>query len=169
MTGTRDKILVFIPAFNCARQIPRVIDKFDARTASLIDAILVVDNGSTDGTIDAARARLASNASLVNVSRTVCRNRQNVNLGGSHKVAFNYAVDHGFDYVVVLHGDDQGDIRDVIPWLERGAHRDVDSLLGARFMKGASLVNYSMLRIAGNRAFNLLFSLVMRRRLYDLG
>jgi dolichol-phosphate mannosyltransferase len=169
VTAAAGRILVFIPAYNCARQIPRVIDKFDARLAPLIQEILVVDNGSTDSTIDAARDRLASNPHLAGIIRSIRRNRSNVNLGGSHKVAFNYAIDNGFEYVVVLHGDDQGDVRDLIPFLERGAHRDVDSFLGARFMNGSSLVNYSLLRIAGNRVFNLLFSAVMGRRLYDLG
>lgn len=164
-----EKILVFIPAYNCARQIPRVIDKFDPRVTRLISEVLVIDNGSTDGTSDVARESLAANGNLESVTRTIRRNRQNVNLGGSHKVAFNYALDNGFDYVVVLHGDDQGDIRDLVPWLENGAHRDVDSLLGARFMRGSSLVNYSTLRIAGNRVFNALFSLVVGRRLHDLG
>jgi dolichol-phosphate mannosyltransferase len=166
MTG---KILVFIPAYNCARQIPRVIDKFNPRVTRLIREVLVIDNGSTDGTSNAARESLAANRNLEGVTRTIRRNRQNVNLGGSHKVAFNYALDNDFDYVVVLHGDDQGDIRDLIPWLESGAHREVDSLLGARFMRGSTLVNYSALRVAGNRVFNALFSLVVWRRLYDLG
>jgi glycosyltransferase involved in cell wall biosynthesis len=164
-----EKILVFIPAFNCARQIPRVIDKFDARTPRLVSEVLVVDNGSTDGTAGAAQQSMAANGNLATITRTIRRNRQNYNLGGSHKVAFNYALDHGFDYVVVLHGDDQGDVRDVIPWLEKGAHRDVDCLLGARFMAGSRLVNYSLPRIAGNHVFNALFSIVLRRRLYDLG
>jgi glycosyltransferase involved in cell wall biosynthesis len=167
--AAKERVLVFIPAYNCARQIPRVIDQFDARVVALIDEVLVVDNRSTDQTADVAGKCLAASATLGGVVRTVVRNRQNYNLGGSHKVAFNYAIDHGFDYVVVLHGDDQGDIRDLAPWLEKGAHRTVDSLLGARFMSGSSLVNYSALRIAGNHVFNTLFSIVLGRRLYDLG
>ena len=42
----------------------------------------------------------------------VVRNRENYNLGGSHKVAFDYAVAQGFTHVIVLHGDDQADIAD---------------------------------------------------------
>ena len=167
--GTSERILVFIPAYNCARQISRVIDQFDERVVKLVNEVLVVDNGSTDDTADAAQKALAGSRALAGVTRTIRRNRANYNLGGSHKVAFNYAIDHGFDYVIVLHGDDQGDIRDVVPWLEKGAHRRVDSLLGARFMRGSSLVNYSFVRIMGNHVFNTLFSIVLGRWLSDLG
>ena len=34
------------------------------------------------------------------------------------KVAFNYAVKNKFDYVIVLHGDDQGNIHDLLPFLK---------------------------------------------------
>jgi hypothetical protein len=78
-------------------------------------------------------------------------------------------VENGFDYLVVLHGDDQADIRDLIPELERGAHLDVDCLLGARFMHGSKLDGYSLLRTVGNRVYNQLFSLAALRQIHDLG
>jgi hypothetical protein len=90
-------------------------------------------------------------------------------LGGSHKVAIQYARDHRFNHIVVLHGDDQGSITDILPLLSSGRHRQVDCLLGARFMRGSRLVGYSQLRTAANHAFNLLFSIATGRRLYDLG
>ena len=43
------------------------------------------------------------------------------------------------------------------------------ALLGARFMKGATLQGYSLLRTYANTAFNLIFSAVARRRFCDLG
>ena len=48
----------------------------------------------------------------------VLKNRENYGLGGSHKVAFNYAIENNFDYIIVLHGDDQGSISDMIPVLK---------------------------------------------------
>ena len=84
-------------------------------------------------------------------------------------MAFGYEVGNGFDYCVVLHGDDQGSIRDLIPHLEAGTHREVDCMLGARFAPGAKLEGYSAFRTFGNHVFNLLFSAGAGRLLYDLG
>ncbi len=154
--------------FNCSQQIGRVVRQFRDILPGLFAEILMVDNRSTDRTLDAAAAAIDESA-LRGTRVTLCRNTTNYSLGGSHKVAFNYALDHGFDYIVVLHGDDQGDIRDLVPCLVRGEHRGVDSLLGSRFMHGARLKNYSTLRIVGNRVFNAAFSIVAGRRLTDLG
>jgi hypothetical protein len=89
--------------------------------------------------------------------------------GRVHKAAFHYANEHGFDYLVVLHGDDQADIRDLMPLLKEGRHRDADCLLGARFMRGSQLKGYSWFRTFGNRLYNQFFSLATLRAVKDLG
>ncbi len=161
-----DRVLVFIPAYRCERQIPRVLAQFDAATQALVEEVVVVDNRSPDATAAAAADGLRR---LTGVRTTLLRNHENYGLGGSHKVAFDYALDRGMDYVVVLHGDDQGSIADLVPHLRSGAHRGRDCLLGARFMRGSRLEGYSRFRTLGNHAFNALYSAVSRRRLSDLG
>ncbi|HVE54610.1 MAG TPA: glycosyltransferase family 2 protein, partial [Ramlibacter sp.] len=129
--------------------------------------VLLVDNRSPDGTLQAGVERARER--IAHCRFVAWRNDGNYGLGGSHKAAFRYAVDNGFDHVVVLHGDDQADIRDLVPLLERGEHLHVDCLLGARFMRGSRLHGYSALRTWGNRAYNLLFSAALGRRVRDLG
>ena len=167
MPTPSERILVFIPAYRCASQIIRVIDQFDARVQGLVDTVMVVDNRSPDDTLSAATGKAREKLTDCNFIAWV--NDENYGLGGSHKAAFRYAIEHGFDYLVVLHGDDQADIRDLLPQLDSGAHRRADCLLGARFMAGSRLLGYSRLRTVGNRVYNQLFSLVARRRIYDLG
>ena len=164
--SSAERILVFIPMYNCERQIPRVLARFSEDTQRLFTEVIVVDNGSKDGSVAAATQALAG---LKHLPGKVLVNDENYNLGGSHKVAFDYALEHGFDYVVVLHGDDQADINDLVPHLKAGAHRDHDSLLGSRFMKGSKLIGYSRFRTLGNHVFNLVFSVAARQRVHDLG
>jgi glycosyltransferase involved in cell wall biosynthesis len=147
--------------------VVRVLDQFDDRVQQWVDTVMVVDNRSPDDTLDAAIAR---GRERLRTSRFIAwRNDDNYGLGGSHKAAFRYALEQGFDYLVVLHGDDQADIRDLLPQLESGAWRDADCLLGARFMPGSRLHGYSFVRTLGNRVYNALFSIVAGRRIYDLG
>lgn len=161
------RILVFVPTYRCAAQITRVLDQFDDVVQGWIDTVMVVDNRSPDDSLQAAIVR--GKERITRSRFIVWINDHNYGLGGSHKAAFRYALEEGFDYVVVLHGDDQADIHDLIPQLEHGAHLEVDCLLGARFMKASRLKCYSWMRTLGNRAYNKLFSLATRRHIDDLG
>lgn len=161
------RVLVFIPMYNCSRQITRVIRQLqDPDISELIDGVICVDNRSTDDTAESAIAALEQGPAI---ARWVLRNDANYGLGGSHKVAIAFARLHGYSHLVVLHGDDQGSIGDIAPHLVARTHHDIDFLMGARFMRGSRLKGYSPLRTAANIVFNIIFSIFSFRRLYDLG
>ena len=166
MVNKDHKILLFIPGYNCEKQVVRVLDQVDKKVSGYIDEIIVVNNRSTDGTENAA---LNYKSKKYMPTIRVLRNDNNYNLGGSHKVAFAYAMKNGFDYIIVLHGDDQGNIHDLMPILESGEYKKYDAMLGARFMGGSELKGYSKFRTFGNRVYNLFFSMVVKKRIYDLG
>lgn len=161
-----DKILAFIPAYNCEKQIVRVLKQFDDEILKYISEIIVVNNRSTDNTEMVVAAFIKQHPEI---PVKLLRNRENYGLGGSHKVAFDYAMKNGFDYCVVLHGDDQGCIRDFLPVFERGYYKKHDCILGARFMKGSKLQGYSAFRTFGNIVYDFLFAAVVKKKIYDLG
>lgn len=163
----KNKILLFIPMYNCEKQIPRVLAQLTDEVLGYLSEVILVNNRSTDKTEDAARGFLTAHPFSIPVK--ILRNEENYGLGGSHKVAFSYAIENDFDYVIVLHGDDQGDIRNLLPYLHSGEYARYDCFLGARFMKDSVLAGYSRFRTFGNRVYNLLFSLGCGQRIYDLG
>ena len=132
-----------------------------------IAEVLVLDNGSRDGTIDAAIAA----ASAVTAKRViVARNRANYNLGGSHKAAYAYAGKHGF-----MPRCDPS-------WRRSGrrARPDAAAQVGEappqRRLHGRALHGRArrsritlLIRVVGNHLFNAVFSLVARKRITDLG
>lgn len=160
------KVLLFIPAYNCEKQIVRVLQQIDDNVLSIIDQVIVVNNRSTDSTEEETIQYLRCHKQL---PVRVLRNRDNYGLGGSHKIAFQYARQYGFDYVIVLHGDDQGTIRDLIPYLKSDLAWNYDSLLGSRFEPKSKLINYSKFRIFGNNIFNCFMTILLRKRITDLG
>ena len=166
MLSPSERVLLFIPIYNCGPQIQRVIAQLKPEICALLSEVIVVDNRSTDGGNTAAIAALKN---IPNLAAKVLNNDANYGLGGSHKVAFDYAIANKFDFCIVLHGDDQGDIDNIVPLIRAGAHRQVDCLLGARFMPGSRLEGYSWFRTFGNRVFNLLYSVASGVRIYDLG
>lgn len=113
----RDKILLFIPGYNCEKQIIRVLGQLDQETVKYFSEIIMVNNRSTDQTEEVVKGFIEKHPYI---PLKLLRNNDNYGLGGSHKVAFSYAKEHGFDYVVVLHGDDQGTLADILPALKRG-------------------------------------------------
>lgn len=161
------KILLFIPMYNCEKQIVRVLGQLTDEVCSYLSEVIVVNNRSTDDGENAV-VRYLDNCDIP-VKVSLIRNDDNYGLGGSHKVAFKYAVKNGFDYVIVLHGDDQGDISNLLPYLKNGLYKNYDCFLGARFMKGSKLQGYSKFRTFGNVVYNILFTVGCRYNVYDLG
>lgn len=162
----KEKILLFIPAYNCEKQIVRVLESLNSEILEYITEVIVVNNRSTDNTEQIVMEYMEDHAEL---PIKLLRNSENYGLGGSHKVAFQYAVSNNYDFVIVLHGDDQGDITNILPILKSRKHLEYDCCLGARFMKGSRLVGYSYFRTVGNRVFNLIYSIATGMRVYDMG
>lgn len=160
-------VVIAIPAYNCAPQIVRVLDEIDDDLARRVNQIWVLDNRSTDDTA-ATAAEYAKSGRLPNLK--VFRNRQNNNLGGTHKVAFQQAARMGATHVLILHGDNQARSAEAARLLDfAGAHPAHQTVLGARFMSGSVLEGYDSKRIAGNKVLNAIYSVFTLRRCKDLG
>ncbi len=162
----KDRILLFIPAYNCEKQIIRVLGQLDNDVMRYIEHVIVVNNLSTDSTEEVVRSFKKKHP---DIPLTLLRNNENYGLGGSHKVAFQYAIAEGYDYIIVLHGDDQGTLSDFIPVLKHKVYKKHDSVLGARFMRESRLKGYSRFRTFGNIVYDFLFAFVVRKKIYDLG
>lgn len=162
-----EKILLFIPTYNCERQISRLVKYINKSVLHhYVKDILILDNNSKDKTLDVACTHTAD---IIDYNYIVGLNCCNYGLGGSHKAAFEFAISNNYTHVVVLHGDDQADINDLMNAFRKGYHKKFDVCLGARFMKSSITNGYSKFRIYGNKIFNIIFGIVARQKVYDLG
>src|SRR4051794_37417334 len=89
-----ERILVFIPMYNCEKQIVRVLGQFDPKAQAMFSELIIIDNGSKDGSLNAAKQAASQ---LTQLKCRIFKNDDNYSLGGSHKVAFNYAIQNNFD------------------------------------------------------------------------
>lgn len=165
---TQFKILVAIPAYNCEKQITRVLEGFDRALLDRVTKVIVIDDRGGDNTAEVAQQ--AVDRLNIGDKVEVVQNIQNLGLGGSHKMAFLYGEEMGADYVAVLHGDDQAKTQELNNLIDE-AEKDPDlgAILGCRFMKGSKLRGYSWERIWGNRAINVAYSILAMRKSLDLG
>jgi len=167
----QSRIFLLIPTYGCEKQIGRVILQINDDIAPWIGEIAVIDNCSPDDTLLVARSAFDSLSTLAkrySITLTILQNHKNVNLGGSHKSGFSYARLRGFDHVIVLHGDDQANLVDLLPELKSGRYRDCDAMLGSRFMKDSRLQGYGGIRLIGNYVFLILFTLFTGKRTLDM-
>jgi len=163
----KPKVLIAIPAYRCEKQLPRVLDEIDEKLAGRVAEIAVIDNGSPDGTVAAALA-YKKTGRLKNLH--VYKNKDNYNLGGTHKVAFLKASQMGLTHVVILHGDNQAKSDEANRLLDYAkAHPETQTVLGSRFSKGSVLQGYDWKRIWGNRVLNVIYTVLTGRNCKDLG
>ncbi len=161
------KNLLFIPMYNCKEQIIRVLNQLNDEVCHYLSEILIIDNRSKDGGELIVKNYIIENK--FNIPVSLIQNDENYGFGGSVKVAFDYAINNNYEYCIILHGDDQGDIENLLPYLKNEEYKKYDCFLGARFMKGSRLEGYSKIRTLGNYIFNLIFSIAINRKIYDLG
>ena len=113
--------LVALPVYNEVRHVARVLDEVRRHTDA---EILVVDDGSTDGT----SAVLARQAGL-----HVVRHRTNRGYGAALLTAFHYAQRHQYDYLVTIDCDGQHEPCR-IPLFFEAASGPIDIVSGSRYL-----------------------------------
>jgi len=160
----RKKILIFIPAYNAERTLPGVLDRIPERLKKRVGEILVIDNASRDGTYDAA-ARYRKERKMRNLH--VIRNERNLGYGGSQKKAYRYAIDHGYDIVVMLHGDAQYAPEKVPFILEPLENGKADFVFGSRMAGNPLGGGMPFWRYFGNRALTTMQNVVLGMNLSE--
>jgi dolichol-phosphate mannosyltransferase len=158
------KKILIIPTYNCEQQIDRLLSKSGSTICREFDELLIIDNGSSDKTIENAISGLQSYGIRVKV----LQNCANISLGGTLKTGFLYAKNNSFDFVAVLHGDDQAYLEDLLPVLGALERGTIDLAIGARFHKKSDLIGYSTFRKIGNRLLNLYCIICTGTKIDDL-
>jgi dolichol-phosphate mannosyltransferase len=148
-------VAVIIPALNEAGNIGRVLDRFprDGRFEAI-----VVDDGSTDGTGDEARAHGAD---------VVIRHEVRGGVGVAIRDGWAAGIARRRPYLALLSGDDQHDPGDLVPALDKLLREHADYVQGSRWMPGGRIVGMLASRQLGSRIYSIVFSILSMRRVSD--
>lgn len=140
-------IAAVIPCFNEEQQVPRVI----ATMPKEVDAIIVVDDASSDGTSRVVTASQATDPRVI-----LIRHDQNQGVGGAIATGYKHARDGNFDVAVVMAGDGQMDPKDFLPVVEPVARGEVDYAKGNRLITHGAFKQMPTTRFLGNAVLSLL-------------
>ena len=162
--SARPRLLIFVVAYHAESTIAQVLARIPAEIAKEYDAeVLVIDDASTDRTFEySGSVRLA-------LPLVVLCNPVNQGYGGNQKIGYAYALQHGFDFVALLHGDGQY-APECLPELVRPL-RDgsADACFGSRMMvKGnARRGGMPLYKRLGNRILSWFENRMLRTELTE--
>ena len=147
-------IAVILPALNEAGKIGRAVQRIPQ---PLVDHVLVVDDGSTDGTAAEAEAAGA----------TVIKHDRNRGVGAAIRSGIERAQQDGIVLTGILAGDDQDDPEEIVRLAEAIVDRGCEFVQGSRYLPGGQRQNQPLSRTVMTIGYSLMFTAVTLRRITD--
>ncbi|MFW9997795.1 MAG: glycosyltransferase family 2 protein [Candidatus Odinarchaeota archaeon] len=148
---TKKGIIIVIPAFNEAETIDKVIKEVQ----DYGDRIIVIDDGSTDGTAEIAR----------NLGAEMIIHNRNLGLGQTMKDGINKAVEYNPDIIITIDADGQYEASEIPNLVYLIREKNSDLALGSRF-KG-KIEEMPLGKKIGNRLMSRAISFILGQRITD--
>jgi 2-polyprenyl-3-methyl-5-hydroxy-6-metoxy-1,4-benzoquinol methylase len=130
--AVQPRIMVHIVAYNAVSTLARVLDRIPKDLRSRLSEICVFDDASSDDTYLVGKG-YQQVRDMPNLQ--VFRNARNRGYGGNQKLGYRYAIDHGFDVVVLLHGDGQYAPEAMSNLLQPVIDGEADAVFGSRMLE----------------------------------
>jgi dolichol-phosphate mannosyltransferase len=154
------KPLVVLPTFNEAENIDEVLDL--VRLATPESDVLVVDDGSPDGTADLAERWAEAHGGGVSVLRRAGKQ----GLGSAYRAGFAYGLEHGYGVMIEMDSDLQHDPA-MLPALIHAVDDGADLAIGSRYVPGGQVPGWKWSRRAISQVGNLYAAIVLGMHVRD--
>lgn len=132
------KSIVCIPTYNESDNIIRMIDAIHIVVPET--HILVIDDGSPDGTAALVKERMAIDARLHIIERA-----EKLGLGTAYCEGFAFALERGYNVIMQMDADFSHDPKDIVRFLDEIQTSDL--VLGSRYVQGVNVINWPMSRL----------------------
>ncbi len=150
------KVIVVLPAYNAGKTLRQTYEEIDR---SVVDEIILVDDASSDNTIEVARE--------IGILHIISHEK-NKGYGGNQKSCYKKALDLGADIIVMLHPDYQYTPALIVPMVSLIASKVYPVVLGSRILgKGAIKGGMPLYKYFFNRLLTAAQNLLMRQKLSE--
>jgi dolichol-phosphate mannosyltransferase len=140
-----NKSIVVIPTYNEIESIGFLLDEL----AKLDVDVLVIDDGSPDGTAQICRAH----------GIEVLERSNKQGLGSAYRAGFSIALDRGYENIIEMDADGSHQVSDLIKMMKWIGSADL--LIGSRWVSGGEIANWSKFREYLSKAANTYANLVL--------
>jgi 2-polyprenyl-3-methyl-5-hydroxy-6-metoxy-1,4-benzoquinol methylase len=164
----RKRVLVFVPAYQAETTIASVLRRIPASLSDRYDLdVLIIDDSSRDLTF--AKGHEAAKRAGIPFSVRVLFNPVNQGYGGNQKIGYRYAIDNGYDFVAMLHGDGQYAPECLPDLLEPFQKDQIAAVFGSRMMTPLGAIKGGMpfYKFAGNRILTWIQNRLLRSNLSE--
>lgn len=137
------KLLIFVVAYNAEKTIKNLIHRIPSEIILGHDStLLIIDDCSNDKTEELAIKALKKSLWK---KYLVLKNVKNLGYGGNQKIGYEFAIKNKFDYVILLHGDEQY-APEHLPFLLSPFTKDnpPDAVFGSRMMNSRDALKGGM-------------------------
>jgi len=125
------RLLIFIVAYNAETTIKTVLNRIPPAFHSDNVEVLIIDDSSNDKTFENG-LRFQQETSAFKI--TVLRTPENQGYGGNQKLGYRYAIDNGFDFVALVHGDGQYAPEKLPALIDPLLKGEADAVFGSRMI-----------------------------------
>jgi glycosyltransferase involved in cell wall biosynthesis len=165
---SRPRVLVLIVAYNAEKTISEVVRRIPKDLAATNDLeVLIIDDASRDATFD--KSYSASRAGYLPFPVHALFNPVNQGYGGNQKLGYHYAIEKGFDFVALLHGDGQYAPECLPTLLEPLRQGEAEAVMGSRMLRGGGALKGGMplYKFIGNKVLTWLENRLLRTDLSE--
>jgi glycosyltransferase involved in cell wall biosynthesis len=143
---------ILIPAYNSERYIDDLFDRLEKM--DLLDKALVVNDGSTDGTLKICGSRGVA----------VLSNKTNKGKGAALKKGFLYMAENNVEFFLTIDSDLQHDVRYIPEFIKRYEETGADIIVGNRL---GDTTTMPVERVFSNRTTSYIVSLLAGQKIPD--
>jgi glycosyltransferase involved in cell wall biosynthesis len=165
-TLEENRVAIFVIAYNAERHIERVLRRIPDWLAERLAEIYIIDDSSSDNTVGTAQQIdwPARHAPL-----RIYRTPYNQGYGGNQRLGYLYAIERGFDIVVLLHGDGQY-APEALPLILAPYTKGAHAVFGSRFLtRGAARRGgMPLYKWFGNRILTRAQNLIVGARMSEM-
>lgn len=133
--------IVIIPTYNECENASAIIDAVMKLPHPM--HVLIVDDGSPDGTADIVRRKQTEYPGSVHL---MVRSGK-LGLGTAYIAGFKWAIDHCYDFIFEMDADFSHNPKDLMALYEACSFGGADLSIGSRYVSGVNVVNWPMGRV----------------------
>lgn len=156
-----EKKLVIIPTYNEIENIGKIIAAVSDIEGDYY--ILVIDDGSPDGTADAVRSIQKQRPDRI----FLIERSGKLGLGTAYVAGFKWALEHDYDYIFEMDADFSHNPADLPRLLAACVEGGADMSVGSRYCDGINVVNWPMGRIMISYCASIYVRTVLGFRIFD--
>ena len=164
---TQQRLLIFVIAYKAEATLKWVLERIPRTIFDEYDCeILVVDDASTDRTFEIGKEYRDAHPEI---RITVLRNEYNQGYGGNQKVGYSYAIQEGFDFVAMVHGDGQYAPEELPRLMRPLRDGQADVVFGSRMLTsgGALKGGMPLYKFVGNKILTTLQNKMLGTKLSE--